>query len=550
MSEKIDNTLTGYLGPEFQKKLVWQLLVDSEYSERTLEKLSVDYFDDPIYKRLYLIMMEYFKEYEKTPNLQNQSILQAIKLYKSPNNLIEEESLFSVINQITLYNERVINKNIQYDGDAVQKTTDVFIKQQEYRKLGEKILQLTRTGEIKDKNTISLIEEWINKIDEIGQTDDYGVEVGENIKRVLSPEFRETIPTGIKTLDSVTGGGLGKGEIGLILSPSGVGKTTILTKIANTAYEWDYNVLQIIYEDKIDEVERKHYTLWSKIPLSEINDNSELVEASVNEKLKDKKGKLVIKKYTDETIPDIKAWILRYQKKFGITFQLITLDYLDCVGSHKKTADVTEAEFIIVKSLLNLSAELNIPIWSATQGNRSSFGSNILDAEHQGGSIKRIQKAHFVMSIAKPKDMKETHLANIKIIKARFAQDGQIFNDCIFNNDTMEIKITNDNSLKLNFSAKETEKELEKLDKKMATLSPEKPEETIPEFDFSNNILKPNKDFYGDTVVLDPEKPEETAPEVTFSEQIKPSRDFYEEDVGDVEEIKDVNFDDLEDTDD
>ena len=45
------------------------------------------------------------------------------------------------------------------------------------------------------------------------------------------------------------------------------------------------------------------------------------------------------------------------------------------------------------------------------------------------------------MSVAKTPDQKEANLASIRIIKARFAQDGQTFTDCIFNNDTMEIRI-------------------------------------------------------------------------------------------------------------
>ena len=469
-NEEIKNTFTGYLGSEFQQKLMWQLLVDSEYADRTIDKLSVDYWDDPIYKRLFIIMLEYFKKYEKTPSLQNKSINQAINLFKSPNNPIEEESLHSLLNRITLWNERVINKDMDYDGDMVQNATDIFIKQQEYRKLGEYLLNSARTGRIKDKDEIGVIESKINYINSIGEVEDYGVEVVENIRESLRPEFRQTIPTGISVLDRITGGGLGKGEVGLILSPSGVGKTTILSKIANTAYELEKNVLQIVFEDSQDEIKRKHYTIWSKIPLSEINDKLDETIERVEEKIqKIEGGKLIIKRFTDDdvTIGDIKRWILRYQKKFGIKFDIIILDYLDCVEPTEKTQDRTEAEFAVVKSFLNLAADLKIPAWSATQGNRSSFGSKSVDATHQGGSIKRIQKAHFVMSIAKTDEMKETKLANIKIIKARFAQDGQFFEDCYFDNDKMEIQIRDKKYIKEDIPTPDTEKELLRLEKKV-----------------------------------------------------------------------------------
>ena len=77
--ENSENTLTSYLGPEFQLRLMWQLLVEPEFAEKTIPNLGIEYFDDPNLKRLYIIILEYFKEFEKVPNLQNQSIFQAIK---------------------------------------------------------------------------------------------------------------------------------------------------------------------------------------------------------------------------------------------------------------------------------------------------------------------------------------------------------------------------------------------------------------------------------------------------------------------------------------
>ena len=60
MSEQTENTFTAYLGPEFQQKLMWQLLVEPEYAEKTLPILAVEYFDDPNFKRLFLIILEYY----------------------------------------------------------------------------------------------------------------------------------------------------------------------------------------------------------------------------------------------------------------------------------------------------------------------------------------------------------------------------------------------------------------------------------------------------------------------------------------------------------
>ena len=59
--------------------------------------------------------------------------------------------------------------------------------------------------------------------------------------------------------------GLAKGELGVILAPTGVGKTTILTRFANTAFNMGYNVLQIFFEDNPKIIQRKHFTCWTGI---------------------------------------------------------------------------------------------------------------------------------------------------------------------------------------------------------------------------------------------------------------------------------------------
>lgn len=459
MSETLDNTLSAYKGPEFQQRLMWQLLVEPEFAEKIIPVLAIEYFDDPYLKRLFIIILEYVKRYGKVPNLQNQSIHHAVNEFKTPNNSMEEESLFAVIKRIELWNERIINKQMHYDGDVVQKSTNEFVKQQEYRKLAESILDSVKKGNIRSKYEIAAIEEKFQKISHIGDDEDDCEEVIDGIDMALRKEFRQTIPTGIEVIDSLTGGGLGKGEIGVILTPSGVGKTTALTIIADTAYQDEKNVAQIIFEDTKDQIKRKHYTIWADSALSRLNEDgeNERVCKIVHEKAKqlEGKGRLVIKKFSQEntTMMDVKNWMIGYQKKFGFKFDILVLDYLDCLESHKKSADRNEAELAIIKAFEALASDFDIPAWTAIQSNRSGFGAEFIDAQQSGGSIKRIQKAHFFMSVAKTQEQKEAQLANISILKARFAQDGQKFEDCVFNNDTMKI-IINDPRFKYSKSYK------------------------------------------------------------------------------------------------
>ena len=73
----------------------------------------------------------------------------------------------------------------------------------------------------------------------------------------------------------------------------------------------------------------------------------------------------------------------------------------------------------------------------------SGFNAEWIDATQMGGSIKRAQKSHFLMSIAKTAEQQREGFANIQILKSRFGASGQVFENAIFDNNTMQIEIYN-----------------------------------------------------------------------------------------------------------
>ena len=221
-------SISGYLGGEYQLKVLWQLLTEPEFATQTFPFLSVNNFDDPNYKRLFILIKEYNNEYGKIPNLQNKSIYHAITKYKNPNNSTDEEILLSIIERIKNWNDRVLNKELDYDGDIVQKALFTFIKQGEYSDLANFIISKVKKGQVSD-TILSSIEEKIKKISEIGLEEDDGVDVAEDIDSILDDEFRNPIGTGILQIDQLMGGGLANGEIGIILAPTGIGNAQPLS---------------------------------------------------------------------------------------------------------------------------------------------------------------------------------------------------------------------------------------------------------------------------------------------------------------------------------
>ena len=64
--------------------------------------------------------------------------------------------------------------------------------------------------------------------------------------------------------------------------------------------------------------------------------------------------------------------------------------------------------------------ELNLVGWTATQGNRSSISSEVVTTDQMGGSIKKAQVGHVIISVAKSLQQKEMNLATIAITKVTY----------------------------------------------------------------------------------------------------------------------------------
>lgn len=64
----------------------------------------------------------------------------------------------------------------------------------------------------------------------------------------------------------------------------------------------------------------------------------------------------------------------------------------------------------------------------------SSISADVVTGDQMGGSIKKAQIGHFIMSIARTLSQKEGNRATIAVLKSRFGKDGVIFEDCTFDN--------------------------------------------------------------------------------------------------------------------
>lgn len=69
----------------------------------------------------------------------------------------------------------------------------------------------------------------------------------------------------------------------------------------------------------------------------------------------------------------------------------------------------------------------------------SSISAEIVTTDHMGGSIKKAQVGHVIITVAKTLQQKEMKLATMAITKSRIGPDGIVFENCKFDNEMLEI---------------------------------------------------------------------------------------------------------------
>jgi replicative DNA helicase len=414
-----------YLGNTFQQQLINQIVSDKNFAHSILEVLESSYFENKYYKLIIQMIKEYYSKFECPPNFE--TLLQIVK------SEIKQELLLKIV--IDTINEI---KNVSEEGVTfVQEKALKFCKQQELQKVMTKAQKIIDSGEFENYDTL---EEMVREALQVGVVDKDTGDVFENLDQVLDDDYRHPIPMGIPGIDNLLKGGLAKGEIGVILAPTGVGKTSLTTKIANHAFNMGFNVLQIFFEDNPKIIQRKHFTLWTGIAPDLLGEHKEEVLNKVREVEERMKNKLILKKLPSDTLTmtQIKNQI-RKMIADGIKIDVIILDYIDCVTPEKNMDDEWKSEGSVMRAFEAMCHELHIAGWTATQGNRSSISSEVVTTDQMGGSIKKAQVGHVIISVAKTLQQKELKLATIAITKSRIGKDGVIFENCKFDNELLVI---------------------------------------------------------------------------------------------------------------
>lgn len=423
----------GVHGLGYQQILIREILQDKRYGESIIDVLDPKYFDNTSIRYIVQHIKDLYAEFGKIPNFDEVRLKITSDAKNEATRKVHLDTLLAIHD----------NKEpgVVQRGNALN-----FCKQQNLKKELKKINAIIENGAFEQYKDI---EEIIQKAMQVGHIGEEAVSVFDDMDEALDKDFRLPIPTGIIGLDRLLKGGLGHGELGVILAPTGVGKTTLITKFANTAYNHGFNVLQIFFEDNIANIKRKHYTIWSDVTPDEQPERKEEVKEKVKSINTSRTNVLNLLKLPSDgvTVGELKRR-LRKMISEGFKPDIIFIDYVDCISPERATlGDEWKSEGAIMRSIESMTSEFDIAIWVATQGNRESIASEVVTTNQMGGSIKKAQIGHIIISVGKTLEQKETKKATMTLLKSRIGGDGVIFPNCHFDNEFLDISTESESTL-------------------------------------------------------------------------------------------------------
>ena len=238
---------------------------------------------------------------------------------------------------------------------------------------------------------------------------------------------RNAIATGLDELDrkDILNGGLGAGEIGVVVAPTGVGKSHFLTMLGANALRHGVDVLHYTFELSESAVGLRYDSNLCDLDSNTVIENKvKILEAYNQQKL----GRLIIKEFptNSATIYTLRAHIERLDVK-GFKPGLIVIDYADIMRSTRQYDSLRHELKLIYEELRGFASEKKLPIWTASQSNKEGSNAEVIDLSNMSEAYGKAMVADVVIGLSRRSHEKSSGHGRLYVAKNRAGRDGLVF---------------------------------------------------------------------------------------------------------------------------
>ena len=441
--------LSSY-GYAFQIKVITSLLTDKSFLQQISDIMSPSYFESEANKWIIDIILDYHIEYKASPTLE----VMKVKLENVEHDVLKEQ-IIAHLKDAWKYTE---SSDLTYIKDQALD----FCKNQEIKKAILQSVELLKQGDYEG------IKSNVDNALKAGADKDIGHDYMINIEERYSDSVRYPQETPWDVINELTDGGLGKGELGVMVAPAGIGKSWALMNVGAHAVKRGKTVLHYTLELNAAYVGLRYDSVITGIA----NQNLKHYKEDIKDQLSKLNGELIIKHYPTKSVSvmGIRAHVEKCIMQ-GKKPDVIIVDYADLLRGHGQEKR-HELEGIY-EDLRGMAGEYEIPVWTASQANRSSLEEDIIDASKVSESYGKVMVADFILSLSRKVQDKLAGTGRWHVIKNRFGPDGITFPSKM-NTSNGQFNIYTDTSLQ----GRDTQKQMDNGNELARQLLARKYEET------------------------------------------------------------------------
>ena len=253
-----------------------------------------------------------------------------------------------------------------------------------------------------------------------GQNTNVGHIYKSDIKERYESTVRNVVPTGWDTIDELVDGGFGKGELIIFAAPPGIGKSWALVNVGMSAAKLGKTVAHYTLELNEGYVGQRYDSVLTGIPVPNLKFNIDEVERQVN----NLSGDIIVKHYPTKSVGlnTLRASLDKLKLQ-GKAPDVVIVDYADLLKGGSKRERHEEIEELI-EGLRGLAGEYEVPLYTASQINRSGADDDIITGTKIAGSFSKLMTADFVVSLSRKIEDKLAGTGRWHVIKNRFGPDG------------------------------------------------------------------------------------------------------------------------------
>ena len=404
MSEQKNISEYGF---NFQVKFIVCLITDKLFLEQIYDILDEKYLGNDAFKWLVKEIKEHYSKYKKVMTMD----VFKVQVGAVDNDLLKQNILDTL---------REVVKHLE--SEELDYIKDKALDFHKTQVLKDAILRSAQILEV--DGDVEQIKVIIDDAMKAGAERDIGHDYLQDFEERYSETARVTTPTPWDLMNELMQGGLGAGELGVVVAPAGIGKSWVLSAMGAYALSQKKNVVHYTLELNESYVGLRYDSIFSGVE----NQNLKYHKEDVQEKIFDLDGKLTIKYYPTKTCTvNTLGAHLKKVTSFGNQIDMVLVDYADIMRDVGKAQEMRHALGNIYEDLRGLAGELQVPIWTASQANRSALDEDVIEATKVAESYAKVMTADFVMSLSRKVEDKIGNTGRFHVIKNRFGPDGLTF---------------------------------------------------------------------------------------------------------------------------